>query len=135
VRPVLGTDAPARQLQAERISAMRRLAGAAAEMGTPWYVMTSAATRTATEEFFQSHAFFGLAPGDVWFFDQGCLPCLSPKEGRMLMESRCRVATAPDGNGGLYAALQASGALQDMRRRGIEVRALWMNGRMDVAQP
>jgi len=53
----------------------------------------------------------------------------------MLMESRCRVATAPDGNGGLYAALQASGALQDMRRRGIKVRALWMNGRMDVAQP
>ena len=35
------------------------------------------------------------------------------------MQSRHEVATAPDGNGGLYAALHAKGCLDDMRRRGV----------------
>ncbi len=84
--------------------------------------MTSEATRAATEAFFKQHSFWGLPPGDVIFFDQGCLPCLTPDSGKMLLASRCRVATAPDGNGGVYPALRASGALEDMQRRGIEAR-------------
>ena len=35
-----------------------------------------------------------------------------------IMESKSAVATAPDGNGGLYAALAKSGAMDDMKRRG-----------------
>lgn len=36
---------------------------------------------------------------------QGTLPCLTP-EGKVIMASHHRMATAPDGNGGVFAALQ-----------------------------
>jgi UDP-N-acetylglucosamine/UDP-N-acetylgalactosamine diphosphorylase len=114
------------QLQAERVAALRRLASArpAASTATsaaslPWYIMTSAPTRAKTESFFKQHSFFGLPPADVAFFDQGVLPCVSTQEGHIVLEARGRVATAPDGNGGVYAALRTSGALADMRRRGV----------------
>jgi UDP-N-acetylglucosamine/UDP-N-acetylgalactosamine diphosphorylase len=86
--------------------------------------MTSAATRAKTEAFFAAHAFFGLPSSDIRFFDQGWLPCLTPDAGAILLESRAAVAAAPDGNGGVYAALRASGALADMRARG--VRAVYV---------
>jgi len=35
---------------------------------------------------------------------QSELPCLTP-EGRLIMETRSRIAMAPDGNGGVYTAL------------------------------
>jgi UDP-N-acetylglucosamine/UDP-N-acetylgalactosamine diphosphorylase len=35
------------------------------------------------------------------------------------METGWRLATAPDGNGGLFPALRVSGILEDMRRRGV----------------
>lgn len=109
------------QLQAERLLSLRRLAGAGEHgLATPWYIMTSAATRAATEQFFTRHSAWGVPAGDIMFFDQGCLPCLDPTTGRMLMATPHQVATAPDGNGGLYPALRVSGALADMQRRGIE---------------
>ena len=35
------------------------------------------------------------------------------------MQSKHEMATAPDGNGGIYAALHASGVIDDMEKRGI----------------
>ena len=59
-------------------------------------------------------------------FIVGVLPCLTT-EGKMMLETKDRLATAPDGNGGIYAALRNAGAtgqhvsvLDDMRRRGIK---------------
>jgi hypothetical protein len=69
-----------------------------------WYIMTSAATDAATRAFFERHAWFGLRREQVAFFQQGELPCLTP-EGRLILERPGRLARAPDGNGGLYAAL------------------------------
>jgi hypothetical protein len=69
-----------------------------------WYIMTSAATDAATRAFFERHAWFGLRRDQVAFFQQGELPCLTP-EGRLILERPGRLARAPDGNGGLYAAL------------------------------
>lgn len=93
---------PRPQIQAERLRTLQRLAleqsplataadtsaaaasatptaSAAAPALVPWYVMTSAATRRRTEAFFREHSHFGLEPGQVVFFDQGWLPCLSPE--------------------------------------------------------
>ncbi|KAH8102405.1 nucleotide-diphospho-sugar transferase [Cristinia sonorae] len=98
------------QYQAERIGRLQLVAAAAAgkEPGSvviPWYVMTSGPTRPETEAFFKTHRFFGLDPGNVIFFEQGTLPCLT-MDGKVILETTSRVAVAPDGNGGLYAALR-----------------------------
>ena len=83
--------------------------------------MTSEATRARTEDFLRAHSFFGLPPDSVRLFDQTSLPVLQLHTGRMLMASRCSVATAPDGNGAVFEALQASGSLRDMESRGVGV--------------
>ncbi|KAI9925694.1 hypothetical protein ASPWEDRAFT_113882 [Aspergillus wentii DTO 134E9] len=109
------------QIQAERIARLQILAQKVSgkEAVIPWYVMTSGPTRKPTEEFFQKHNYFGLSKSNVVIFEQGVLPCIS-NEGKILMESKGKVAVAPDGNGGIYQALLTSGVRDDMRSRGIE---------------
>jgi UDP-N-acetylglucosamine/UDP-N-acetylgalactosamine diphosphorylase len=52
---------------------------------------------------------FGLAADDIFFFQQGTLPCFDA-EGAFLMEGAAaeKVAQAPDGNGGIYKALHTA---------------------------
>lgn len=110
------------QLQAERIWKVQHLAEkkhGKEDVVVPWYIMTSGPTRKPTEEFFEQHAYFGLNRNNVVFFEQGTLPCIS-NEGKILLESKSKVAVAPDGNGGLYQALIGSGVVQDMEKRGIK---------------
>jgi UDP-N-acetylglucosamine/UDP-N-acetylgalactosamine diphosphorylase len=85
----------------------------------PWYVMTSAANDAATRAFFEKHAYFGYNPADVLFFQQGMMPAFSP-DGRLLLGEKDSLALSPDGHGGSLRALNRSGALADMRRRGVE---------------
>ena len=95
------------QLQAERVAKLQELASKdGARAVVPWYIMTSGPTRAPTEAFFREHAFFGLDPANVVFFEQGTLPCVC-NDGKILLDTPSRVATAPDGNGGIYAALRA----------------------------
>ena len=109
------------QIQAERIRKVEELAAkkAGANVTVPWYVMTSGPTRGPTETFFKEHHYFGLKPENVFIFEQGVLPCIS-NDGKILLESKSKVAVAPDGNGGIYLALVQSGVLADMKKRGIE---------------
>ncbi len=104
------------QILAEQLLARGRRAGCA----IPYYVMTSDATHHATEEFFRQQHHFGLDPGDVLFFRQGNMPAVDAATGELLLADRDRLALSPDGHGGLLTALQSSGALADMKRRGIE---------------
>jgi len=111
------------QIQAERILKVERLASAKAASGVkvvvPWYVMTSGPTRKPTEDYFKAHDYFGLSAENVVIFEQGVLPCIS-NDGKILLESKGKVAVAPDGNGGIYNALVESKVLDDMKVRGIE---------------
>ncbi|KAM7188737.1 Nucleotide-diphospho-sugar transferase [Naviculisporaceae sp. PSN 640] len=111
------------QIQAERIRKVEELAaqtkGGSSKVTIPWYVMTSGPTRGPTEAYFKEHSYFGLDPANVFIFEQGVLPCIS-NEGKILLESKSKVAVAPDGNGGIYNALVESFALDDMKKRGIE---------------
>lgn len=99
----------------------RRLRAAAQRHGAPvpWYVMTSPANDAATRAFFAQHDFFGLPPGDVFFFSQDMLPALSA-DGELLFSAEDSLFLAPNGHGGCLLGLARSGALADMRRRGIE---------------
>ena len=99
----------------------RRLRAAARNHGvrTPWYVMTSPANDAATHAIFAEHSHFGLAPADGFFFSQDVLPALDD-EGRMLFAGRDTLFLAPNGHGGCLLGLASSGALDDMRQRGLE---------------
>lgn len=101
---------------AEQLLAARRRFGRV----VPWYIMTSPLNDAATRDFFGEHDCFGLGRENVMFFPQGVMPSFDMKTGRILMASKHEVATNPDGHGGAVRALHASGALADMRRRGIE---------------
>lgn len=110
------------QLQGERIAKVEMLAKkkyGKEKVTVPWYVMTSGPTRGPTEKFFEEHKYFGLKKENVTIFEQGVLPCIS-NEGKILLESKSKVAVAPDGNGGIYQALIMAGIVSDMGKRGIK---------------
>ena len=85
----------------------------------PFYVMTSEANNEATQRCFEENDFFGLDPKDVFFFTQGMWPGMTP-EGKIILDAPGHVFMSPDGHGGLLAALKRSGALDDMKKRGIK---------------
>ena len=84
----------------------------------PLYLMTSPATHDETVAFFAEHDRFGLAEEDLRVFCQGTMPAVDAATGRVLLESPGRIATSPDGHGGMLVALVRSGALSDIERRG-----------------
>jgi UDP-N-acetylglucosamine/UDP-N-acetylgalactosamine diphosphorylase len=86
----------------------------------PWYIMTSPLNHEATVAFFKEHDHFGLSPDNVMFFAQGVLPSFDMVTGKILLAGKGEVATNPDGHGGSLRALAQSGALEDMKRRGVE---------------
>ena len=85
---------------------------------TPWYVMTSPANDAETRAYFAQHGTFGLDPADVFFFAQDMLPALD-EEGRVLFSAQDELFLAPNGHGGCLLGLSSSGALDDMRGRGL----------------
>lgn len=84
-----------------------------------WYIMTSDANDAQTRAFFEQHDFFGLNPQDVFIFQQGMMPAFGT-DGRLLLGEKSSLALSPDGHGGSLRAMHRSGALANMRERGIE---------------
>jgi len=81
--------------------------------------MTSDLNDSVIRENFKLNNYFGYPEDSIFFFEQGLQPCLS-NDGKVLMENEYTLSMAPDGNGGIYLALEVSGAYRDMLRRGIE---------------
>ena len=106
---------PLFQVFAEQLRAYSRDFGKV----VPWYIMTSDANDEATRAFFSRHNFFGLNCGDIFFFQQGMMPAFGT-DGRLLLADQDSLALSPDGHGGSLRALERSGALADMRKRGVE---------------
>ncbi len=86
----------------------------------PLAIMTSSATDHDTRAFLSEHAFFGLQPEHVLIFQQGDLPALALESLDLLLDAPDHVAVAPDGHGGLLAALVAASGLDWFAERGVE---------------
>lgn len=99
-----------------------KLRAAGLRYGKPlhWFIMTSHINHAATEAFFRENGFFGLAESHVHFFRQGRMPAVG-FDGKILLEEKHRVAMSPDGHGGSLRALQRSGAVDLMKREGIDI--------------
>lgn len=102
----------------------------------PWLVMTSKINDAATRAFFRENSFFGLDEKDVLFFEQGLMPAVD-KDGRIILESRSSIAMTPDGHGGCLRAMCRSGALAELKRRGIDCISYFQvdNPLVDIIDP
>ncbi len=85
----------------------------------PWYIMTSKENHEATQNFLEKNNYFGYDKNNIILFQQGELPLLS-LDGKLLMGKDMKIKEASDGNGGVFSSLRSTGALADMKERGIE---------------
>jgi UDP-N-acetylglucosamine/UDP-N-acetylgalactosamine diphosphorylase len=86
----------------------------------PWLVMTSEVNHDETVAYFREMNYFGLRESDVIIFPQNMIPSLDT-EGKLVLPGPGVIFRNPDGHGGSLTALRTSGALEEMRRRGIEI--------------
>jgi UDP-N-acetylglucosamine/UDP-N-acetylgalactosamine diphosphorylase len=89
------------------------------QTGCPWYIMTSPLNDADTKEIFRSNNYYGLDEQNVMIFQQGTLPNFS-FDGKILLADKGTIASSPDGHGGSLKALCESGAVEDMKKRGVE---------------
>lgn len=112
--PVTGTTLFAHH--AAKVAALRARYDAA----LPWCIMTSPANDADTRTSFADARWFGLDPESVRFVVQGTLPAVDSTTGQLLLEAPGRLALSPDGHGGLFLAVQRSGALDWLAERGVQ---------------
>ncbi|WP_256865334.1 UDPGP type 1 family protein [Paenibacillus sp. 32352] len=103
------------QLQAERLIHLSEKAG----KPIAWYIMTSPENHEQTVHFFEQHYYFGYPREHCTFFVQGAMPAID-EHGKILMSAKDEICLAPSGNGDCFAALKRTGAMLDMKRRGLE---------------
>lgn len=84
-----------------------------------WYIMTSKENHDETYQFLEKNNYFGYNKNYVTLFKQGELPLMS-LDGKLLIGKNKLIKLASDGNGGTFASLRISGALADMKERGIK---------------
>lgn len=106
---------PLFQVFAEQIKAANEKFG----QNLPWYIMTSPLNHEPTKQSFEENGYFGLNPDSVSFFKQGTNPNFS-FDGKIFMADKHTIAKSPDGHGGSLKALFKSGAVEDMKKRGVE---------------
>lgn len=86
------------------------------------FIMTSEKNHDASVAFLTEHDFFGYPAERVAFFKQDMAPA-SDYDGKVFMESKSRIATSPNGNGGWFLSMKKAGLLPILNEEGIE----WLN--------
>ena len=86
------------------------------------FVMTSEKNHEKTTGFFEKMDYFGYDRNYVHFFRQEMVPA-TDFNGKIYMESKSRIATSPNGNGGWFSSLATAGLLSVLEDEGIE----WLN--------
>lgn len=86
------------------------------------FVMTSDKNHDATVHFLKEKNYFGYHAEYVHFFKQEMAPA-ADYSGKIYMESKSRMATSPNGNGGWYISMKNTGILDIVEKEGIA----WLN--------
>ena len=86
------------------------------------FIMTSDKNDEATRNFLAEKQYFGYKPEFVHFFIQEMAPA-TDYDGHVYMESKSKISTSPNGNGGWFTSLQTAGLLELVHKEGIE----WLN--------
>lgn len=85
----------------------------------PLYIMTSMENHHDTISFFEKHNYFGYEKSMIMFFQQKTMPAIN-EDGKILLSDINKIAMSPNGNGGCFLALKESGALRNMKAKGVE---------------
>ncbi len=101
------------QLHSEKLFALGKKYG----KRFPLYIMTSEDNHNETKSFFTENDFFGL--NEVHLFKQDMMPAMD-KDGKLILSAKDEIFMNPNGHGGSLYALRDSGALDDMRKKGVE---------------
>lgn len=83
------------------------------------FVMTSDKNHTKTVDFFKEHNYFGYKEEYIKFFMQEMAPA-TDYNGIVYMESKCKIANSPNGNGGWFSSMKKWGILDIIHKEGIE---------------
>lgn len=93
----------------------------------PVYILTSESTHTSIAAYLAEHNNFGLE--HIMLVKQPQLPARlvdpndenskTTNDGQFVLSEKWKVLASPNGNGAIFAALKDSGAIEDMRKRGI----------------
>lgn len=102
------------EMQARQIKAFNEKLNAK----IPWVIMTSDINHEATITFFKQHDYFNLNQEDVHFFIQPNIVALS-ESGELLLNEDKQLLMTPNGNGGIFEALQTSGINQLLKEKGV----------------
>ncbi len=88
----------------------------------PLFVMTSDKNHEKTVSFMKEHHYFGYDEAFIFFFKQEMAPAVD-YEGKVYLESKGKIATSPNGNGGWFISLARNGLLDKIHEMGVE----WLN--------
>ncbi|MEM7452824.1 MAG: UDPGP type 1 family protein [Planctomycetota bacterium] len=85
----------------------------------PLLIMTSPPVHEETLGFLEGCDYYGMARDDVRVFCQGTMPAVD-FDGKLILGSEGELFESPDGHGGMLAALDGSGCLSEMDKRGVK---------------
>lgn len=90
------------------------------KISIPWLIMTSIQNHDLTQSFFKENNYFGLNQSDIYIFKQNMIPTLNIN-GKLILENKFSLLKNPDGHGGSLMALNDSGVLVELEKRGIKI--------------
>lgn len=88
----------------------------------PFFIMTSDKNHDKTVSFMKKMNYFGYDPSMVFFFKQEMAPA-ADYNGKVYMETKSRISTSPNGNGGWFLSMKRAGLIDKVHEMGIE----WLN--------
>ena len=94
----------------------------AAGVPVPFFIMTSDKNHDRTVAFMKEKDYFGYDPSMIFFFKQEMAPA-ADYSGKVYMETKSRISTSPNGNGGWFLSMKRCGLIDKVHELGIE----WLN--------